>query len=157
MNILELKNVYKEFKGLRVLSRVSIFPLRKGSATLSSALMGPARARFSTSSRGSTNRPGEDVFRTARTLPGLAPYKIARKGLARSFQIINVFPEVTVYGNMQNAVLSNAGSDSIVLPGSTGCMSRLARQTRIIEMLGLRRSWKTRQANCRTANSGHWR
>lgn len=42
---------------------------------------------------------GEDIS-------GLPPYEICRKGIARSFQIANIFPRHTVFKNVQVAVLS---------------------------------------------------
>jgi branched-chain amino acid transport system ATP-binding protein len=42
---------------------------------------------------------GEDISR-------LPPHQICKKGIARSFQIVNIFPRLTVFGNVQVAVLS---------------------------------------------------
>ena len=36
----------------------------------------------------------------------LPPYEICKKGIARSFQIVNIFPRLTVFRNVQVAVLS---------------------------------------------------
>jgi len=38
-------------------------------------------------------------------ISGLPPYEIFRKGLSRSFQVTNIFPRMTVYENVQCAVL----------------------------------------------------
>lgn len=42
---------------------------------------------------------GEDIV-------GLAPHQICKKGIARSFQVVNIFSRLTVFGNVQVAVLS---------------------------------------------------
>jgi branched-chain amino acid transport system ATP-binding protein len=42
---------------------------------------------------------GEDISK-------LPPYEICRKGIARSFQIVNIFPRLTAFRNVQVAVLS---------------------------------------------------
>ncbi len=42
---------------------------------------------------------GEDISE-------LPPYQICKKGIARSFQIVNIFPRLTVFGNVQVAVFS---------------------------------------------------
>jgi branched-chain amino acid transport system ATP-binding protein len=36
----------------------------------------------------------------------LPPYEICKKGISRSYQIVNIFPRLTVFGNVQVAVLS---------------------------------------------------
>ena len=108
MKILELQGVYKDFKGLKALNNVHltveegechaiIGPNGAGKSTLFNVITGKYRP-----SSGSIYFHGEDIT-------GLAPYKISRKGLARSFQITNVFPRMTVYGNVRNAVLSKRG------------------------------------------------
>jgi branched-chain amino acid transport system ATP-binding protein len=45
---------------------------------------------------------GEDIA-------GLPPHDVCRKGIARSFQIANVFPRLTAFKNVQVAVLSQQG------------------------------------------------
>jgi branched-chain amino acid transport system ATP-binding protein len=42
---------------------------------------------------------GEDISE-------LPPYEICKKGIARSYQIVNIFPRLTVFRNVQVAVLS---------------------------------------------------
>jgi branched-chain amino acid transport system ATP-binding protein len=42
---------------------------------------------------------GEDIS-------ALPPYEICHRGIARSYQIVNIFPRLTVFGNVQVAVLS---------------------------------------------------
>ena len=42
----------------------------------------------------------------------LPPYQICKKGITRSFQIVNIFPRLTVFGNVQVAVLSYQGRSS---------------------------------------------
>jgi len=43
---------------------------------------------------------GEDISE-------LPPYEICKKGISRSYQIVNIFPRLTVFGNVQVAVLSH--------------------------------------------------
>jgi branched-chain amino acid transport system ATP-binding protein len=44
-------------------------------------------------------------------IAGLRPYQINRRGLARSFQVTNIFPRLSVYENVRCAVLSARGHD----------------------------------------------
>lgn len=105
MTILEVQGVYKDFKGLKVLNDVNlaveegechaiIGPNGAGKSTLFNVITGKYRP-----TKGKIHFNGEDIT-------GLPPYRIASKGLARSFQITNVFPGMTVYANVRNAVLS---------------------------------------------------
>jgi branched-chain amino acid transport system ATP-binding protein len=50
-------------------------------------------------------------------ITNLSSYQICRKGIARSFQIINIFPRLTVFGNVQVAVISQQrGSNRLFHP-----------------------------------------
>jgi branched-chain amino acid transport system ATP-binding protein len=48
---------------------------------------------------------GEDIS-------GLPPYQICKRGIARSFQIVNIFPRLTVFENVQVALLSQQSKSS---------------------------------------------
>jgi branched-chain amino acid transport system ATP-binding protein len=48
---------------------------------------------------------GRIVFK-GENISGLPAYQICKRGIARSFQIVNIFPRLTVFGNVQVAVLS---------------------------------------------------
>ncbi len=48
---------------------------------------------------------GKILFR-GEEIAGLPAYEICKRGIARSFQIINIFPRLSVFGNVQVAVLS---------------------------------------------------
>ena len=59
---------------------------------------------------------GKIIFR-GEDIGGLPPYQICKKGIARSFQIVNIFPRLTVFGNVQVAVLSQQRrSSDLLLP-----------------------------------------
>lgn len=105
MKILELKNVHKDFKGLKVLKEVTL-SIEEGECH---AIIGPNGAGKSTLFNVITGRykPSQGrIFFNGKDITGIAPYKISRRGLARSFQIINVFPQMTVYSNVRNGILS---------------------------------------------------
>jgi branched-chain amino acid transport system ATP-binding protein len=108
MAILEIRDVYKDFKGLEVLLGINL-AIEKGERH---SIIGPNGAGKSTlfnlvtgkykPSKGRIIFKGEDIT-------GWSPFKINRGGLARSFQIINIFPNMTVFENMRNAILSKKG------------------------------------------------
>jgi branched-chain amino acid transport system ATP-binding protein len=104
-NILELKGVYKDFDGLEVLFGIDL-GVQRGERH---AIIGPNGAGKSTlfnlitgkylPSKGSILFKGQDIT-------GTSPFKLNRQGLARSFQITNIFRTMTVFQNVRNAVLS---------------------------------------------------
>lgn len=103
--ILELRDVYKDFNGLEVLSGINL-QINEGERH---AIIGPNGAGKSTlfnlitgkylPSRGKILFKGKDIT-------GESPFKLNRMGLSRSFQITNIFRTMTVFQNIQNAVLS---------------------------------------------------
>ena len=77
---------------------------------------------------------GKIVFR-GEEITGLPAYEICKRGIARSFQIVNIFPRLTVFGNVQVAVLSQQRrSNNIFSPAQ----SLAIEETRsILESVGL--------------------
>lgn len=104
-NILELKEIYKDFEGLEVLFGINL-GIREAERH---AIIGPNGAGKSTlfnlitgkylPSRGIILFKGQDIT-------GENPFKLNRMGMARSFQITNIFRTMTVFENVRNAVLS---------------------------------------------------
>ena len=104
-NILELKGIYKDFEGLEVLLDINL-GIQEGERH---AIIGPNGAGKSTlfnlitgkyhPSRGRIFLKGEDIT-------GANPFKLNRMGMARSFQITNIFRTMTVFENVRNSILS---------------------------------------------------
>ena len=63
---------------------------------------------------------GEDIT-------GLSAYRICRKGMSRSFQVVNVFPRLTVFENVQISVLSQQGKTYDLLSPSRRLVIRETR------------------------------
>jgi len=104
-DILELKGIYKDFEGLQVLLNINlevrererhaiIGPNGAGKSTLFNLITGKYHP-----SRGA-------IFLKGEAITGANPFKLNRKGMARSFQITNIFRTMTVFENVRNAVLS---------------------------------------------------
>ncbi|HET7380268.1 MAG TPA: ABC transporter ATP-binding protein [Gaiellales bacterium] len=106
--MLVLRDIQKSFGGLRVLNGIDLDVL-EGERH---AIIGPNGAGKSTLfnliSGGLRPTHGRIVYR-GHDLGGLRPHQIARLGLARSFQIINIFPGLTVFENARGAVVSRRG------------------------------------------------
>jgi branched-chain amino acid transport system ATP-binding protein len=105
MSLLEVKNLHKDFSGLKVLTGINL-SIEKGERH---SIIGPNGAGKSTLFNVITGkyRPSMGrIFFDGEDITGLSPFKISRRGLARSFQIINIFPMMNVYQNVRNAILS---------------------------------------------------
>jgi branched-chain amino acid transport system ATP-binding protein len=108
MNAIELRGVHKSFGRTPVIAGVDL-AIRRGERH---AIIGPNGAGKSTlfnlisgrhaPSRGAVLLNGEDVT-------GLQPFRINRKGLARSFQVTNIFHRLSVFENLRCAVLWSLG------------------------------------------------
>jgi branched-chain amino acid transport system ATP-binding protein len=110
--LLELSGVSRRFGGLRALSDIDlavergevvglIGPNGAGKTTLVNVVSGVHRA-----SAGRVRFDGEDVTR-------LRPFQAARRGIARTFQIVQPFPAMTVLENVTAAALFAGGEGSI--------------------------------------------
>jgi branched-chain amino acid transport system ATP-binding protein len=103
--MLKVMDLYKSFGGTKVINGVSM-DVPKGQRH---AIIGPNGAGKTTLFHLLTGnyRPdsGKIIF-NAKDITGLPPHKINRLGLARSFQIVNVFQGLTVLENVRAAILS---------------------------------------------------
>ena len=107
--LLELDGVTRQFGGLKAVSELTlsvpqgeviglIGPNGAGKTTLVNVITGVHPA-----SAGTVRFAGRDVTR-------LAPWQAARRGIARTFQIVQPFPEMTVLENVAAAAMFAGGS-----------------------------------------------
>jgi branched-chain amino acid transport system ATP-binding protein len=103
--MLEVKDLYKRFGSVKVTNGISLTV----PAGQRHAVIGPNGAGKTTLFHLLTGNykpdKGKIVFED-QPITGLAPHKINRLGLARSFQITNVFPGLSVHENIRAVVLS---------------------------------------------------
>jgi branched-chain amino acid transport system ATP-binding protein len=103
--ILEISDLYKSFGSLMAVNGFTlsvgkgmrhaiIGPNGAGKTTLFNLLSGRFRP-----TRGRILFQGQDIT-------GMSPYRINRMGIARSFQIINVFPQLSVFENAHAVLMS---------------------------------------------------
>jgi branched-chain amino acid transport system ATP-binding protein len=100
MKILELTNVTKKFGGLVAVNKVS-FSVEAGAIT---AIIGPNGAGkttlFNVISGFLPPTEGTVVF-NGDTITGLPVAVVAARGLVRTFQLVQLFPELTALGNVR--------------------------------------------------------
>jgi branched-chain amino acid transport system ATP-binding protein len=122
--VLRIDDLFKTFADNHVLSgvridvlegerHVIIGPNGAGKTTLFNIITGlykPSRGR---------------IYFLDKDITKLPPHKTARLGLSRSFQIINIFPRMSVYENVRNAIVSKHNK-------RFNCMTLLARNKTIM-------------------------
>ena len=106
--VLSLRGVHRSFGEAEIICGVSL-DLR---ASERHAVIGPNGAGKSTlfhliSGRYAPTRG--DILLKGRSIAGLPPHVINRRGLARSFQITSIFPRLTVFENLRVAVMRRHG------------------------------------------------
>jgi branched-chain amino acid transport system ATP-binding protein len=103
--VLEVIDLHKSFGKTQVITGISL----NVSAGERHAVIGPNGAGKTTLFHLLTGNYKPDkgrVLFNKRDITGLAPHKINRLGLARSFQITNVFPGLSVLENIRSVILS---------------------------------------------------
>ncbi|MEK7836455.1 MAG: ATP-binding cassette domain-containing protein, partial [candidate division NC10 bacterium] len=99
MTLIEVRSLSKRFGGLQALSEVSL-SLAQGEIL---GLIGPNGAGKTTLFAAVTGfvRPdGGSVRLDGQEITGLPPHAICRRGLARTFQLVQPFPELSVVQNV---------------------------------------------------------
>jgi branched-chain amino acid transport system ATP-binding protein len=135
---LELVDVEKRFGRTEIIRGVSL-DVRRGERH---ALIGPNGAGKSTLfhlvtgrltlTSGAVRLNGEDIT-------GLAPYEIYRRKLARSFQITNIFPRLSVYENVRCAVMWSRGQGYAFWRFIDNVRDVRERTEAVLERIGLER------------------
>jgi branched-chain amino acid transport system ATP-binding protein len=104
----ELRNVLKRF-GKTEIIRGATLSVAAGERV---AIIGPNGAGKSTLFNLISGRfpiSGGDILLHGKSTTGLKPYEINRRGLARSFQVSNLFTHLSVFENLRCATLWNKG------------------------------------------------
>ncbi|RME47369.1 MAG: ABC transporter ATP-binding protein [Chloroflexi bacterium] len=103
--MLRVEAVYKSFDGFMAVNGANLH-VPAGSLV---AVIGPNGAGKTTLFNLITGQLKPDrgkILFKGKDIAGLPPYEICERGIARSFQIVNIFPRLTVFENVQVAVLS---------------------------------------------------
>ncbi len=108
MVILSLKNVHKSFGNTQIIRGVSL-DIEQGEKH---AIIGPNGAGKSTLYHlisGLYRVTSGTIELRQQPIHNRAPYEISRLGLARSFQVTNIFPRLNVFENVRCALLWSHG------------------------------------------------
>ena len=106
MNVLEVKGLTKSFGGLMAVKEVALTIKRKEICSI----IGPNGAGKTTLFNLLSNRYAADdgkIIFEGKEINGIPPHKLIDLGIGRTFQITNIFPKLSVFENVQAAVIKN--------------------------------------------------
>ena len=146
MNILEAKSIRKDFSGLKVLIDVNL-QVKEGERH---AIIGPNGAGKTTLFNVITGKykpsGGEVTFAGGR-ITGMGTCALLRQGVGRSFQITNIFKNMTTFENIRLAVLSKRGIRFNVFRKVDSLTEVTAESDQILSWVGLAAERNTLSGN----------
>ncbi len=132
--MLQVEAVDKSFDGFRAVNGLNL-TVERGELV---AVIGPNGAGKTTLFNLITGQLKPDKGRIifeGKDITGLPPYQICKRGISRSFQVVNVFHRLTVFENVQVAVLSQQGRSTNLF--SPARKLAIKETTNILESVGL--------------------
>ena len=106
--MLEITGLRKTFAGFVAVNEVSLTVAARQIV----AVIGPngaGKSTFFNLITGHVRPDGGRVMLDGRDVTGIAPHRICALGMGRSFQLTNIFPRLTVFQNVQAALLAHRG------------------------------------------------
>ena len=133
--MLQVKAVKKSFDGFMAVNEASL-SVETGEVV---AVIGPNGAGKTTLFNLITGLLAPDagtIHYKGENIAGIAPHLICRKGIGRSYQVVNIFNRLTVFENVQVAVLSRRKKTfNLFRPSKTMAVDETLK---ILDTLGLR-------------------
>ena len=108
MNVLELDNVSKRFGGVQALQDVTL-EVAAGAVVGFMGANGAGKTTLFALVAGNEGPSSGDIRLHGRSIVGLRPHQICRRGVARTFQIVRPFAGLTVMENVAIAAMFGAG------------------------------------------------
>jgi branched-chain amino acid transport system ATP-binding protein len=134
--ILEARDLTKFYGDFQALAGVSL-AIHEGEFV---SIIGPNGAGKSTLINiltGVVRPTGGRVRFRDRDIHGIGPVALARLGMARSFQLVQIFPDLTVIETLQAAAVSRLGRGTRLLAGLAGDREVQAAALEVAELFGL--------------------
>ena len=132
--MLQVQSLMKSFDGFMAVANANL-SMEKGDIM---AVIGPNGAGKTTLFNlitGHLKPNGGQILFKENDISGLPPYHICHMGISRSFQVVNIFSRMSVFENVQVAVLSNQ-KKLLKLFSPAGNMA-VERTNEILESVGL--------------------
>ena len=103
--MLETHDLHKHFDGFKAITAIN-FKLIEGERHAIIGPNGAGKTTFFNLITGHLQPSAGEVRYKGDLISGLPPYRIVKLGLARSFQRINIYPRMTVFQNVQVALIA---------------------------------------------------
>ena len=104
--MLETRDLHMSFGGFQAIKAVD-FTLDEGTRHAVIGPNGAGKTTFFNLITGHLVPTAGSVTYKGRSITGMAPHKIVKLGIARSFQRINIYPRMTVFENVQVALIAH--------------------------------------------------
>ena len=102
MKVLETKQLTKNFGGMTAVDNVT-FQVEEGELRTIIGPNGAGKTTFFNMIAGTLPPTHGEIWFKGENITTLSPHLISQRGIARSYQIINVFPNLTVFENIRVA------------------------------------------------------
>ncbi len=129
-----VESLKKSFGGLVAVDNVS-FELVKGEITSIIGTNGAGKTTLFNLLTGHIRPDSGDIFFKGNRITGLPPHRICKRGIGRSFQKTNIFPRLTVFENVQVALMSWGKKSRNIFVRSKSLMFEETNE--ILESIGL--------------------
>ncbi|MEX2241079.1 MAG: ABC transporter ATP-binding protein [Burkholderiales bacterium] len=106
--VLSIRGLRKSFDGFVAVQDVD-FALAAGERHAVIGPNGAGKTTFFNLITGHLRPDAGEILLGDRAITGLPPHRIVRRGIARSFQRINIYPRLSVYESVQAAHIARAG------------------------------------------------
>lgn len=133
--IFEVKNVWVQFGGFSALSDVSL-AFQPGQLTSIIGPNGAGKSTFFNVLSGSIKPTAGSVFALGHDITRMPQHKITRLGVAKSFQITSVFPQLSVLDNVRIA-MQGAGRHFDLWTKRDSMIEQIDKAIEVLERVGL--------------------
>ena len=136
MSALSIKNLTKNFGLAEVICGVDL-EVEKGEIHAVIGPNGAGKSTFFNLLSGAFAPTGGEIRLNGERIDGLTPEKIQQRGLSRSFQVSNVFVNLSVFENLRCACFKTAGSGYVFWRPASKIKAANERAEEVLEMIGL--------------------
>lgn len=136
MNALSIKGLKKNF-GLSEVIRGVDMEVHKGEIHAVIGPNGAGKSTFFNLLSGAFSPTSGEVLLNDERIDGLGPEKIQQRGLSRSFQVSNVFGNLSVFENIRCACFKKQKAGYVFWRSAAGLKQANERAEEVLEMIGL--------------------